>query len=41
MAIFDRGDIVMASLDPTVGNEQRGYRPALVLSSKAFNKLGD
>lgn len=41
MAIFDRGDIVMVSLDPTVGNEQRGYRPALVLSSKAFNKLGD
>lgn len=41
MAIFDRGDIVMVSLDPTVGNEQHGYRPALVLSSKAFNKLGD
>lgn len=41
MAVFDRGDVVLVSLDPTIGNEQRGYRPALVLSPKSFNRLGD
>lgn len=29
------------ALDPVLGREQRGMRPALVLTSKAFNKLGD
>lgn len=38
---FDRGDIVNVPLDPTVGHEQRGTRPALVLTSKEFNRLGD
>lgn len=37
---FGRGDIVMVSLDPTLGHEQRGMRPALVLSTAAFNALG-
>ena len=41
MAVFDRGDIVTVPLDPTVGHEQRGTRPALVLTTKEFNKLGD
>lgn len=41
MAVFDRGDIVQMSLDPVSGHEQRGTRPALVLTSKAFNRLGD
>ncbi|MBP7900696.1 MAG: type II toxin-antitoxin system ChpB family toxin [Gammaproteobacteria bacterium] len=41
MAIFDRGDIVLVSLDPAIGNEQQGFRPALVLSDRAFNQLGD
>jgi mRNA interferase ChpB len=41
MAVFDRGDIVSVPLDPAVGHEQRGTRPALVLTTKAFNKLGD
>jgi mRNA interferase ChpB len=39
--IFERGDIVNVPLDPTVGHEQRGTRPALVLTTKEFNKLGD
>lgn len=30
----------MVSLDPTQGHEQRGKRPALVLSTSAFNVLG-
>jgi mRNA interferase ChpB len=41
MAIFDRGDIVHVPLDPAMGHEQRGTRPALVLTTKEFNKLGD
>lgn len=41
MSVFDRGDIVVVPLDPTLGNEQQGARPALVLTPKAFNKLGD
>lgn len=41
MAIFDRGDIVNVPLDPALGHEQKGTRPALVLTSKEFNRLGD
>ncbi len=41
MAGFDRGDIVTVPLDPAIGHEQRGTRPALVLTTKEFNKLGD
>ncbi len=41
MAAFDRGDIVSVPLDPTTGHEQRGTRPALVLTTREFNKLGD
>lgn len=41
MAVFERGDVVSVPLDPVVGHEQRGTRPALVLTSKDFNKLGD
>ena len=33
----DRGDIVWIDLDPTVGREQNGRRPALVLSSRLVN----
>lgn len=42
MAVFDRGDIVRVSLEPVVGSELRGEaRPALVLTTKDFNALGD
>jgi mRNA interferase ChpB len=41
MAIFDRGDVVSVPLDPAMGHEQRGTRPALVLTTKEFNRLGD
>lgn len=33
-----RGDIRWADLDPTVGREQRGKRPVLVLSHDVFNE---
>ena len=41
MGVFDRGDVVSVPLDPVVGHEQRGRRPALVLTTKDFNRLGD
>jgi len=39
--VFERGDIVSVPLDPVAGREQMGTRPALVLTTKEFNKLGD
>lgn len=42
MAVFDRGDVVRVSLEPVVGHEMRGEaRPALVLTPREFNRLGD
>lgn len=38
MAKILRGDIVWAELDPTVGHEQAGKRPVLVLSQDLFNQ---
>lgn len=38
MARILRGDIVWASLDPTLGHEQSGSRPVLVLSQNIFNE---
>lgn len=41
MAVFNRGDIALVCLNPTAGKEIQGdYRPCLVLSPKAYNKLG-
>lgn len=37
MARILRGDIIWASLDPTLGREQLGSRPVLVLSENVFN----
>lgn len=37
MARILRGDIVWANLNPTIGNEQQGLRPVLVLSQDVFN----
>ncbi len=37
MARILRGDIVWANLDPTLGHEQSGSRPVLVLSEDIFN----
>ncbi len=35
--IPERGDIVYTSFSPTMGREQRGRRPALVLSRHSYN----
>lgn len=34
-----RGDIYIASLDPTEGHEQQGTRPVLIVSSDGFNQI--
>lgn len=34
-----RGDIVWIDFNPTLGYEQNGRRPAIVLSSEKYNKL--
>jgi mRNA interferase ChpB len=34
---LNRGDIYLVSLDPTLGREQRGSRPVLIVSPTAFN----
>ncbi len=33
----DRGAVVLVELDPTVGHEQRGVRPCIVVSDPAVN----
>ena len=38
MARILRGDIYWADLNPTVGHEQAGQRPVLILSQEIFNK---
>jgi mRNA interferase MazF len=35
--IPERGDIVYLDFDPTKGHEQRGHRPAFVLSPRSYN----
>lgn len=35
-----RGEVWLVDLDPTVGHEQAGRRPALVLSVERFNTSG-
>lgn len=36
--IPQKGDFVMVTLDPQAGHEQKGRRPALVISDTLFNK---
>ena len=37
--IPQRGDIFRLSLNPRVGSEQSGYRPVIVISPLAYNKI--
>jgi mRNA interferase ChpB len=34
-----RGDIWLVGLDPTMGHEQKGRRPVLIVSPEAFNRV--
>lgn len=37
MVRFQQGDVVKVSFDPTKGHEQRGYRPAVVVSNRIMH----
>ena len=37
---MERGDIYFVDLNPIAGREQRGHRPIIVVTPKAFNRLG-
>jgi len=37
MAAILRGDVIWADLNPSIGHEQSGRRPVLILSSDVFN----
>lgn len=39
VTIFEQGDIVYLDFDPQSGHEQRGRRPALVISNNLFNRI--
>lgn len=42
MTVFERGDIVLVNFEPVTGREMQGIlRPALVLTTNKFNRLGD
>lgn len=34
----EKGDLVILTFDPQAGHEQKGRRPALIISNKSFNK---
>jgi len=36
--IPDRGDLIWINFNPVLGHEQKGRRPAIVLSPKLYNK---
>ena len=38
MARILRGDVLWANLEPTIGHEQAGQRPVVVLSADVFNE---
>ncbi len=37
--VFEQGDIVYLDFDPQSGHEQKGRRPALVVSNDLFNRI--
>lgn len=39
VTVFEQGDIVYLDFDPQAGHEQKGRRPALVVSSNLFNRI--
>ena len=39
VTVFEQGDIVYLDFDPQVGHEQKGCRPALVVSNDLFNRV--
>jgi len=36
---YERGDVLLVSLSPTIGSEQANVRPTIVVSNEVFHKL--
>lgn len=36
--VIKQGSIIKVSFSPTIGSEQSGYRPAVVISNETFNR---
>ncbi|MDX9871176.1 MAG: type II toxin-antitoxin system PemK/MazF family toxin [Clostridia bacterium] len=39
VTIFEQGDIIYLNFDPQTGHEQKGRRPAMVVSNNLFNRV--
>jgi len=39
VTIFEQGDIIAIDFDPQAGHEQKGRRPALVVSNNVYNRF--
>ena len=39
VTVFEQGDIIYMDFDPQAGHEQRGRRPALVVSNNVYNRF--
>lgn len=39
--IPQRGDIIKLQLNPQIGSEQAGFRPAIVISPQAYNQISN
>lgn len=39
VTVFEQGDIVYLDFNPQAGHEQKGRRPALVVSNDLFNRV--
>jgi len=39
ITIFEQGDIIAIDFDPQAGHEQKGGRPALVVSNNIYNQF--
>ncbi len=39
VTVFEQGDVVYLDFDPQSGHEQKGRRPALVVSNNLFNRV--
>jgi mRNA interferase MazF len=37
--IFEQGDIIYLDFDPQAGHEQKGRRPAIVISNNTYNRF--
>jgi mRNA interferase MazF len=39
VTIFEQGDIIAIDFDPQAGHEQKGRRPAIVISNNTYNSF--